>query len=98
MSSRTATDSGDGFGSSPKAYIKSFTLVRFGREEFTIFLEEILFPGVATGAMWLVGHCRWRMSKGGDVQLQLKCSFTGEREMNIPKLYIDTANIIIGNS
>ena len=34
----------------------------------------------------------------GDVQLQLKCSFTTEREMNIPKLYIDTANIIFGNS
>ena len=28
MSSRTATDSGDGFGSSPKAYIRSFTSVR----------------------------------------------------------------------
>lgn len=36
--------------------------------------------------------------KGGDVQLQLKCSFTTEREMNILKLYIDTANIIFGNS
>lgn len=45
MSSRTATDSGSGFGSSPKAYMSNLTVVRRrGGSESTVFLEEVLFP------------------------------------------------------
>jgi hypothetical protein len=44
MSSRTAADSGSGFGSSPKAYMSNLTVVRGrGGTESTVFLEEILF-------------------------------------------------------
>lgn len=55
MSSRTATDSGEGFGSSPKAYIRSFTAIRFEMEGSTVFLEEVLFSSV-TASLWMVCH------------------------------------------
>lgn len=64
ISSRTATDSGDGFGSSPKAYIRSFTSVRKILYGCTIFLEEILFSCVSTGSVMLFCHCR--MTRGSD--------------------------------
>jgi hypothetical protein len=38
MSSRTATDSGEGFELSPKAYMRSFTLVRLaGKLTYDLF-------------------------------------------------------------
>jgi hypothetical protein len=47
ISSRTATESGDGFGSSPKAYMRSFTDVR-NIGDVTVFGEEVLFSRVAS--------------------------------------------------
>jgi len=50
MSSITATESGAGDGSSPKAYISGFTLISpLRRRGITVFLKEILFSGVTTG-------------------------------------------------
>jgi hypothetical protein len=53
ISSITATESAEGDGSSPKAYIRGFTIVKGGGEgrggEGTVFLEEVLFTGVSTG-------------------------------------------------
>jgi hypothetical protein len=67
MSSRTATESGEGFGSSPKAYIRSFTFssMRKGRGD-TVFLEEVLFTGVAT-TVGVFCHvcCQRRQSQNG---------------------------------
>jgi hypothetical protein len=55
MSSRTATDSGSGFGSSPKAYMSNLTVVRDRRwMESTVFLEKVLFA--CDTSAWMVGH------------------------------------------
>ena len=76
MSSRTVTDSGEGFGSSPNAYINSFTSVSWMRRDlYNLFERDSVCVRCGDGEH--VPPCLWSMES--DEDLCEAASFTQSR-------------------